>query len=345
MKDSVGSTVLIQIFVVFMVVFIILMASILNYTKTFRIKNQVVNIINRHGGYTSDAREEIKDYISKSSIYGQCVLLEGTNDFGSSTTDRCEIKEYKVKDAVGGSYYKVRVYVTFMFPLIKETLQIPITGETKRIYDRPNDAPETPTYEMVNKPYVPSEVSFSIEKDSCVPPKPPGSKGCCQKAVCAGSTLIGDGNGGCTCENGRRPGYNASLKGRKPVPGRTNACWWCYDCNYQPVSLTIDGASTIPAQKRTIKITVTDSSNVGYTCTPGGENSPITIKYDGADEEVKTGTIKCTTVGDEPRETTETFDVNVVNCSKSCFNSPSCYWRYEKVYCNPCTGIAVCVEK
>ncbi len=342
MKDSVGSTVLMKIFVIFMVVYIILMASILNYTKTFRIKNQIINIINRHGDYNSAARQEISNYIEKSSMYMECSLLDGNNDFGSDPDNKkCEIKEYQMTDAAGGRYYKVKVYVTFMFPLTKRTLQIPITGETKRLYDAGYSDPDPPQYTIVDNKYTPEKVSLEVEKAPCG-----GGNGCCQSAICTSGTLVSDGKGGCTCKNGGTPTYNASKRGRKPYPSASNACAWCWSCTATPVTINVEGGSKKWADRRTIKIDITDSSNAGFTCGTLGESSSITIGYDyKVDGKVSTKAISCKIVENGP-ETTKSYDVYVKDpCDKSCFNTPSCYWRYEKVYCDKCTGVASCIPK
>ena len=331
MKDSVGSTVLMKIFAVFMVVYIILMASILNYTKTFRIKNQIINIINRQGGYNASARQEIADYIEKSSMYMECTLLEGSNDFGSDPNNKkCEIKEYVVEDAAGGKYYKVKVYVTFQFPLIKQTLQIPITGETKRLFDAGSADPNPPKYVIINSEYNPvsDKVGLKVEKASCGG----GGNGCCQSSICPGSRLIGDGKGGCTCENGGTPTYDSAKRGRKPYPSAGNACAWCWSCKATPVTIDISGDSTSWAPYRTISIDVTDSSYAGFTCGSYGEKSGILVNYDSSNGEVKTDAIKCSIVGNGP-DTTKSYNVYVrkastvpdgpcANCA--CKTKPAC---------------------
>ncbi len=331
MKDSVGSTVLMKIFVVFMVVYIILMASILNYTKTFRIKNQIINIINRQGGYNASARQEIADYIEKSSMYMECTLLEGSNDFGSDPNNKkCEIKEYVVEDAAGGRYYKVKVYVTFQFPLIKQTLQIPITGETKRLFDAESD-PNPPKYVIINSEYNPvsDKVGLKVENSSCGG----GGNGCCQSSICPGSRLIGDGKGGCTCENGGTPTYDSAKRGRKPYPSAGNACAWCWTCEATPVTINVTGESTSWATRRSLRINITDTSHAGFTCGTYGENSSIAVDYDSAvDGTVSTKAIKCSIVGNGP-DTTKSYNVYVrkastvpdgpcANCA--CKTKPAC---------------------
>ena len=289
MKDSVGSTVLMKIFVVFMVVYIILMASILNYTKTFRIKNQVVNIINRHGGYTTSAESEITDYISKSSIYGKCNLLEGNNEFGSNKEDKCEIKEYQMTDAAGGSYYKVRVYVTFQFPLIKQTLQIPITGETKRLYGAPSTPDNGPKYDIVNRSYNPNndKADLEIENETCMPGSaPPAAGGCCSESYC----LIGEKryvNGKCGCYSGFfSSGGTPYCSPLKPGTKLSNDnCSCCYTCGAKAELGTPsgEGNANTPTSTASITIPVSDPGTVGMMgCSPytfnAGTNS-VTIEF------------------------------------------------------------------
>ena len=354
MKDSVGSTVLMKIFVVFMVVYIILMASILNYTKTFRIKNQVVNIINRHGGYTALADSEIIDYISKSSIYGKCNLLEGNNEFGSNKEDKCEIKQYQMTDAAGGSYYKVRVYVTFQFPLIKQTLQIPITGETKRLYGAPSTPNNGPQYDIVNKSYNPTndKADLEIAEDACLPgtSSPPAASGCCNRAICGGGEYRYTGV--CACYSrttGEKTGettYNSSLPGRRRS---ANGCYYCYDCDSKAVLDTVTGEGGSPndrSESRRVVVSIADPGYVGMgdcTSTVGGSKSGNSFVITASNKCIDKGTISCTDMLGNKSTKTVSLYTKAANCD-TCNSNGTCGKCEDGYYnangkCEQCSSI------
>jgi len=130
MKDSMGSAVLINIFVIFIVIFIIFMAAIINYTKTYRIKNQIINIIDRYEGYKDTAPTEIEEYISAQRANVSCAFATGITTTRTYNGDsKCYIDEVPVTG--GGHYYKVTVFVTVELPIIKSELTLPVRGDTK----------------------------------------------------------------------------------------------------------------------------------------------------------------------------------------------------------------------
>ena len=60
MREAVGGTLLLKIVLIFLVVYIGFMAIILNYGKTFRIKNRLINYIEQEEGIIK--KEELDDY-------------------------------------------------------------------------------------------------------------------------------------------------------------------------------------------------------------------------------------------------------------------------------------------
>ncbi len=126
MREAVGGTLLLKIVLVFLVVYIGFMAIILNYGKTFRIKNRLINYIEQNEGILK--KEELDDYAKQ--------LNYNLSTVGSSKwLDACY---YSVPGK--GYYYKVKVYITFNLPLVNNKLYIPITGET-RIIDTGDKVP------------------------------------------------------------------------------------------------------------------------------------------------------------------------------------------------------------
>ena len=119
MKESIGSTLLMQIFFIFFIVIISFMAFSINYAKTFVIKNGVVSIIEKSKGYDE---EKIKNYLKEK---------EYSNDIEYSKNSYKGTDYYNDK----GYYYSVTVYVTFNIPLINNTIKIPVRGNTETIFE------------------------------------------------------------------------------------------------------------------------------------------------------------------------------------------------------------------
>lgn len=153
MKDSMGSVVLINIFIIFIVIYISLMSSIINYTKVFRVKNRIIEIIERYGGYTRNAEEEIEELFKDADMgyLGEypCTEVNEITTENVTIKDKlfkCEIQKFGDNKIVG-SYYKVAVYVEFDIPLRKESIIIPLSGETKTVREKDTDYnPQEVTY-------------------------------------------------------------------------------------------------------------------------------------------------------------------------------------------------------
>ncbi len=151
MREATGNALLINIIVVFVIVFIGLLAGSINYSKAYKVKARIVNIIEDHSGYNEAAIDEINKYlldvgyivrssnttgcscpaddvngcevmtdnIQKTNGYRYCVYRFNDGKIGTDNTPR------------GGYYYRVVAYMYFDIPIINEILNIPVYGETR----------------------------------------------------------------------------------------------------------------------------------------------------------------------------------------------------------------------
>jgi len=152
-KDAISSTVIIQIILIFLVIINSYLAFSVNYTKAFRIKNNIVSIIEENEGLTDIAKvrvEELmlgagysiaRDYIDRCGtgslagyipIYnnagGYCVkvnLADNTGTYGDG--------------AYVGAYYSVVTFISIDVPILNKVFPVfadvfSIKGETKTIY-------------------------------------------------------------------------------------------------------------------------------------------------------------------------------------------------------------------
>lgn len=59
MRQSIGATWILQLVIVFMLIFVGFLALSINYTKAFRIKNEVLSIIEKYEGISSGEKGSI----------------------------------------------------------------------------------------------------------------------------------------------------------------------------------------------------------------------------------------------------------------------------------------------
>ena len=106
MRESIGGTML------FWIVFITFMASIIKYARVYKVKNNVINYIERMEGV--DSSSEVAGKLSEYGYNYDYVLCRyNPSDFGG--------------------YYYLKVYAVFEVPIVGWKFDLPITGETRTI--------------------------------------------------------------------------------------------------------------------------------------------------------------------------------------------------------------------
>lgn len=155
MKDAFGGSFILRIMLIFFVVFICFMTASITISKTFRIKNNIINLLER-----SDPKEyrntieKIDAYLGKVSYNysdnkniedncknaggmktdrGACIVTY-KNLINSDRVDQSDAANVTNFNDVKSVYYKVITYVVVDFPLFHLGTVIPISGETKVIY-------------------------------------------------------------------------------------------------------------------------------------------------------------------------------------------------------------------
>jgi hypothetical protein len=117
MRESIGGAFLIKIMVVFIVLYNSLLAIAVNYAMAFRVKNSIINILEQNEG-CRNTETQLSDYKANVRYY--------------RPANKDEIVPVQVDR---GYYYKVTTYISFDFPVVGDLFTVPVTGETKVIYD------------------------------------------------------------------------------------------------------------------------------------------------------------------------------------------------------------------
>ena len=121
MKDAVGSSVLFYVILIFLAIFIIFIAFIMQYATAFRASNYVVTMLERTEGNIdlkssnkSAGEKSLVDYLQERLYYGDLEVSCDTNN--------------------NGAIYKVTTQIQFKLPLLEVNMPIYINNETKTIY-------------------------------------------------------------------------------------------------------------------------------------------------------------------------------------------------------------------
>ena len=147
MRDAIGQVFTLQIILAFVLLINGYMAYSVNYTRAFRVKNQIINIIEQYEGpYNQEGLDKINTYIDNMTYKVPGTLI---NEFKNSYPDSdcqngwCYIG-HDVSVASGdedriGKYYTVVTFVNINIPVINNLVGLGdflrVVGETKTIYE------------------------------------------------------------------------------------------------------------------------------------------------------------------------------------------------------------------
>ncbi len=148
MREAFGGTWLLGFVVLFIVLFSAYLTISVNYTKAFKAKNKIVNVIEQNEGFTTTKCGTNKtDNCLKTSNTSEDKIYKYLDEAGFLLTDinegRCPNGYKLIKDAgycvrrictSQGAYYKVNTFIKIELPLVWQTFTIPIKGETKVLY-------------------------------------------------------------------------------------------------------------------------------------------------------------------------------------------------------------------
>lgn len=134
MRDAFGGAFFIKIMLIFFAIYISFIAIALNYAKAFRVKNNIINIIEERESYNIDVQNLVDDYVASMNYY---VTSVGPNGSSTSSSEGCRGRGYCVRsmysDTLRGTYYKVTTFIEISFPFFGINITVPVTGETRLV--------------------------------------------------------------------------------------------------------------------------------------------------------------------------------------------------------------------
>ena len=164
MRESIGGTWLTGIVITFLALFAGFLAYSISYTKAFRVKDNIIQIIEQNEGFTTAANTKQNMLDSVTNAREEDLILNGSAEaeifnfiqkigYNYSTNISCKNDENENEDVFGTAkygyclekhctnsanvdkvYYKVTTYISLQIPVVNVTVQIPISGETTTLY-------------------------------------------------------------------------------------------------------------------------------------------------------------------------------------------------------------------
>lgn len=129
MREAIGGTWMLGVVVLFIVLFSAFLALSINYTKAFKVKNEIINMIEDNHSFDTNAESTIQDYLDEMGYTTTRIDKSNCDKDEDYVTGGYCVR--KICDPNLGSYYKVRTFVKIELPIVYQTFTFPINGETK----------------------------------------------------------------------------------------------------------------------------------------------------------------------------------------------------------------------
>lgn len=150
MREAIGGTWLMQLVIIFMLIFVAFLALSLNYTKAFKMKNEVLTIIEKYEGLTNGDEGSvaiINNYLKSNgyhttkacpvgsygvrSLDNSVATLVGKNDKNKYYYCVTKFKKNEISDKdKKKAYYKVNLFLKFNLPVLGDIFTFEVNGTT-----------------------------------------------------------------------------------------------------------------------------------------------------------------------------------------------------------------------
>lgn len=140
MREAIANSYVFNIILIFVGIIIVILIGSLSYSKAFKVKTKVINIIEKHQEYNDGVvRSEIDEFLKNTGYHVTSAVNSWTcpNVNGVKAINTIKNYDYCIYrfNTVKGPYYRVTVFISFDIPIISSYLRIPMTGETRIFYE------------------------------------------------------------------------------------------------------------------------------------------------------------------------------------------------------------------
>ena len=138
MREAIGTSFVFTLMITFVGILIAIFVGSIAYTKGFKVRNKIIDLIDKNEGYTEKAKEQIEESLASIGyriVDKACPERKGMQGIQDSDYRYCV---YKYENEEKGVYYGVTVFLNFEIPLVGNYFEIPIYGESRIIFDKGN---------------------------------------------------------------------------------------------------------------------------------------------------------------------------------------------------------------
>lgn len=139
MRDAFGGAFSIKLMMIFLVLYVCFICVALNYSRAFRVKNRIINIIEQYEGFDftnekNDVNKAIDDYLATTGYLINPEIKQYLAEEGASSCNQLYGRGYCVyKTYPNQNYYEVETYMVFTLPIVNVKFPVTIKGETRII--------------------------------------------------------------------------------------------------------------------------------------------------------------------------------------------------------------------
>ena len=142
MRESIGTTWVLQLVILFILLFVGFLTLSLNYSKSYKVKNELLSVVEKYEGLTTDSVKIINNYLTENGYktMGKCgndgwygtKNIDSSNGVLERTTENdkyyyCVRKKYSKQDYY---YYEIKTFLSFNLPIVGKFAVFTIEGST-----------------------------------------------------------------------------------------------------------------------------------------------------------------------------------------------------------------------
>ncbi len=151
MRQSIGSTWLIQLMILFILLFVGFIILTVNHSKVVRTKDEMINIVEKYEGLNSQSIQLLNYYLSSINYTIKRSCPEGSGNYGAEdlTSDSLVSTSsggkyyYCVSKHIGAKtthYYQLMLFYKFNLPVLGDFTTFDIIGSTNNIISKDDGA-------------------------------------------------------------------------------------------------------------------------------------------------------------------------------------------------------------
>ena len=150
MKEAIANVGVFNLIIIFVIILMSFFIGSLGYSKAFKVKNKIVNEIEKEGSYEA-AKDSIEQWLhvigyrmytgfepkkgcpAADKNNAHLVNQNGDYQYCVYEVNSCTEEFYEGKTSLHkcSKYYKVIAYMYFDVPIVSDLIKIPVKGETK----------------------------------------------------------------------------------------------------------------------------------------------------------------------------------------------------------------------